>query len=328
MKFGQKVKRVVLGMVGIALLPACQSVVEVPIPEHDPKLAVRYMLGNVVPDSLHYAHFPDYQPYVSHSQSLFSTVPLEGINNAALVVTDAAGNVVETLKQGISNNVGVPGNGYYQPVTYFTATPGQTYTLKVSAPGFKDVSSRLTLPATVSGIQGSFTKMQQFPFAGKGLEVIGQLTVTLPDNGSENNYYLLYGVLLDNRLKANARDVFQQIREDNTTSIASDFKDIHFSEFGYQKAKPFDDKTFNGTTLALSRSVKFLIGNGDTPPKYLRIYVHSITQDTYRFLKSLQNYNATNNNPFAEATRVIGNIENGYGYFGGYTSSYVDITLP
>src|SRR5688572_33168342 len=139
MKFLQKVLQTGLMLLPAVLFSACETVVEMPIPEHEPKLAIRYMLGTVTPDSLEYAHFPQYQAYINHSQSLFSTEPLEGINNATLLITDANDKVVETFKQDPSSNVGVGGNGYYQPVSDFVGQPGQKYTFTVSAPGYETV---------------------------------------------------------------------------------------------------------------------------------------------------------------------------------------------
>ena len=327
MKFLQKVLQTGLFMLPAVLFSACETVVEMPIPVHVPKLAIRFMLGNVTPDSLEYAHFPQYQAYVNHSQSLFSTEPLEGINNATLTVTNAEDKVVETYKQDFTSHVGVQGNGYYQPVTNFTATPGQKYTFTVSAPGYETVTSSLTMPDLVSGLQGTFNKLEEHVGGPVGKEVIGQVNITLPDNGAQNNYYLIYGVLLD-KGKANARDYFRPLEEDEDLGIGTDFKDIRFSEMGYSNSQPFDDKAFNGTTLHISRRVSLLIGDAAKPPKHLRVYLHSITEDTYRFLKSLNGYYENNGNPFAESSRVIGNIENGYGYFGGYTSTFIDIELP
>ena len=328
MKFLQKVLKTGLFVLPAVLFSACETEVEMPIPVHVPKLAIRYMLGNVTPDSLEYAHFPQYQAYVNHSQSLYSTEPLKGVNNATLVVTNAEDKVVETFKQDFSSHVGVQGNGYYQPATNFTAIPGQKYTFTVSAPGFETVTSSLTMPDMVNGLQGTFTKLEEIQGGPVGKEVIGQVNITLPDNGTQNNYYIIYGVLLDNKGKANARDYFRPLEDDDDLGIGADFKDIQFSEMGYASSQPFDDKAFNGTTLRVSRRVSLLIGDVSKPPKHLRVYLHSITEDTYRFLKSLNAYYDTNGNPFAESSRVIGNVEKGYGYFGGYTSSDVDIELP
>ena len=112
MKILKKVLKPALFFLAAATFTACETVVEMPIPEHVPKLAIRYMIGNVPPDAVEYEHFPQYQAYVSHSQSVFATEPLEGINNATLTVTDANQNVVETFKRDANSQVGVQANGY------------------------------------------------------------------------------------------------------------------------------------------------------------------------------------------------------------------------
>jgi hypothetical protein len=138
---------------------------------------------------------------------------------------------------------------------------------------------------------------------------------------------LLYGILLDDRRVANPRDVFYEIKQDeNGNTIETDLNEVHFSQ-GYYDIVPFSDENFNGKKTTINREVKLYIGDQAKRPKYLRLIVHSITRDTYRFLKSSQSYEENNGNPFAEPTRVIGNIQNGYGYFGGFTSTYVDIPL-
>jgi hypothetical protein len=321
MYFLKKVGQLFFAAAGLALF-SCETIVEVPIPEHEPKLALRYMLGNDKPDSAFYMHFPNYQAFASSSQSILETAYLEGLNNASLVVTDANGTVVETFQNGVSGP-GVIGNGYYNPVSKFAGTPGQRYTFTASAPGFKTVTASLTLPGQVSGLQASFTPSSQSQF---GLD--GKVTVTLPDNGSENNYYQIYGLLLDDRKVANARDYFRENTDEENAGVGAEFEEIHFSEAGsYYYQLPFNDMNFNGRTITFTREVNMYIGNASTPPRYLRVILHSITRDTYRFLKSYRSYEDNYGNPFAEPTRVVGNLENGYGFFGGYTSTYVDIPL-
>ncbi|MFC5271794.1 DUF4249 domain-containing protein [Adhaeribacter terreus] len=328
MKMLQKTAQLAAAFLGITLLSACETVVEVPIPAHTPKLAVRYMLPDTEPDTLFYQLFPQYQPYVNHSQSIYSGSELKGVNDAMLTVTDQNGNVVETFKRGNGFGYGASDDGYYEPVTRFKAQPGQTYSLSVSAPNYETVTGKLTMPSGISGVQATFLETSRENGGGSYAQVRGRVTISLPDNGAENNFYTLYGTLLDDRYVANGRDVFQEEMEDDAIGVSTEFQNIHFSPILYGDANPFDDKTFNGKTINVTRNVMLFYGNAATPPRYLRIYVHSITEDSYRFLKSLKMYNETGDNPFAEQTRVLGNLEKGYGYFGGFTSSYFDIELP
>jgi hypothetical protein len=103
MNFLKKVSPFVLLVLGAAFT-ACETVVEMPMPEHTPKLALRYMLGNEMPTDTFYNSFMNYQPFVSHSQSILATSEIRGINDASLVVTNSAGQVVETFQ---SNNTGM-----------------------------------------------------------------------------------------------------------------------------------------------------------------------------------------------------------------------------
>jgi hypothetical protein len=325
MKFLKKAGAAVQLLAAFALA-SCENIVEVPMPEHKPKLAIRYMLGNDTPDSAFYVNFPSYQPFVSHSQGILDNEELKGLNDADLTVSDSDGKVVETFKIGTSGG-GTIGNGYYQAVSRFVAAPGQTYTFTASAPNFETVTGTLTLPNKVNGLQASYTKTADHP-----LGEVGKVTITLPDKGDEKNYYSLFGALLDNRLVANNRDVFYEERENEDEGIVTtEFDEIHFSNRSNTTesytTEVFSDENLNGRSVTITRNVFLLIGDPAKRPKYLRIIVHSVTHDTYRFLKSSQSYVDNYGNPFAEPTRVIGNINNGYGYFGGYTSTYFDIPL-
>ncbi|MBK0404049.1 DUF4249 domain-containing protein [Adhaeribacter sp. BT258] len=324
----QKTAQLAAAFLAVISFSACETVVEVPIPAHTPKLAVRYMLPDQEPDTLFYQLFPQYQPYINHSQSIYSGAELKGVNDAMLTVTDQHGNVVETFKRSNGFGYGASDDGYYEPVTRFKAQPGQKYTLSVSAPNYETVTGKLTMPSALSGLRASFQKISAEEPGGNFAIVQGRVSISLPDNGSENNYYVLYGVLLDDRYVANGRDVFQEETDEDAALVGNEFQNIHFSPILYGDANPFDDKTFNGNTVSFTRKAMLYYGKANTPPRYLRIYVHSITEDTFKFLKSLKMYNDNGNNPFAEQTRVLGNLEKGYGYFGGFTSTYFDIELP
>ncbi len=307
-----------------AILSACETIVEVPIPKHTPQLALHYMVGNDKPDSAFYTALPSYQPFVSHSQSILSNEDLAGLSDANLVLTDASGKVVETF-----TNDAIMGNGYYQPVSRFVAQPGQTYTLTVSAPGFETVTSTQTLPGLVAGLQATYVQEGTEKIGNDGLRSYGKLSLTLPDNGNEKNYYVLYAVLLDGQYQNHTYDVFVENRseEDEDLGIQPEFQDVHYSDSRYDTPQPFDDSGFNGRTITITRDVNLYYGDVYKAPRYLRVMLHSITADTYRFLKSFQTYNQSSGNIFSEPVRVVGNINKGYGYFGAYTSSVSDLKL-
>jgi hypothetical protein len=53
------------------------------------------------------------------------------------------------------------------------------------------------------------------------------------------------------------------------------------------------------------------------------VQLHVINEDYFEFLLSLEKYNETYENPFAEPVMVFSNIENGLGLFSSY-STYTD----
>ena len=59
----------------------------------------------------------------------------------------------------------------------------------------------------------------------------------------------------------------------------------------------------------------------------LRFYLHNISQDYYYYRRSLELYNQSSDNPFAQPVQVYSNIENGFGIFAGAQVNYFDIEL-
>ena len=153
----QKTLKLSAAFIGIGLFSGCETVVEVPIPEHKPKMALRYMLSDQEPDSVLYSLFPQYQPYVNHSQSVFDSEELRGVNDAMLTITNQNGQVVETFQRS-TGSMGAYDDGYYEPVTKFKAQPGQTYTISVTATNYPSASSKITITSAISAEQSSIQK--------------------------------------------------------------------------------------------------------------------------------------------------------------------------
>src|SRR4029078_12627682 len=98
-------------------------------------------------------------------------------------------------------------------------------------------------------------------------------------------------VLLDGQYQAHTYDVFAEILPDEEDlGIQTEFQDVHFSESRNESPQHFNDSGFNGRTITLTRDVKLYYGDMNKKPRYLRVMVHSITAETYRFLKSYQEY--------------------------------------
>ena len=57
----------------------------------------------------------------------------------------------------------------------------------------------------------------------------------------------------------------------------------------------------------------------------IRIYLHNISKSYYYYRTSLELYQNTSGNPFAQPVQVYSNIENGFGIFAGSQITYFDL---
>ena len=76
------------------------------------------------------------------------------------------------------------------------------------------------------------------------------------------------------------------------------------------------DASFNGTTYRLNTYTYSDLPFDQAGDFFIRIELINITEDTYLYSRSLQQYYDSVDNPFAEPVTVHSNLENGYGIFG------------
>lgn len=324
MLFSKKLRLLTAFALGTGFISGCENVVEIPIPEHTPKLALRCSISNEPLDSAYFQLYPDNIPFVSASRGILSSQSSPPVTNALMQITDGNGVVVESFMPGFKNQPGSENSGYYSAVSNFKPQPGQTYKLKVSAPGFEEVTGQLVLPNVLSGMHASFTGKQTDPYTTEG-----SFSFTIQDNGAEDNYYFIQVFALDSLQRLMPNVTVREEKDDE--DFSTDLNDIQLSSM-YSQIYPFDDKTFNGRSFTTTHNIVYSYyydGSGNNPKvKYLRAVVASITKDKFLFHKSIDTYYDTHDNPFSEPTRIQGNLKNGYGYFGGQTNSYFDIKLP
>ena len=96
----------------------------------------------------------------------------------------------------------------------------------------------------------------------------------------------------------------------------------------------FNDLLFNGQTKSLEISIpnnEWSWGEAGYIWSYryigLRFYLYNISQDYYYYRRSLELYNQTSGNPFAQPVQVFSNIQNGFGIFAGAQVNYFDYDL-
>ena len=307
----------VLGFMA-AMLFSCELEQEVAIPDHEPKLTLRLTLRNEIPDtSGHEGNL-----YIGRSQSVLDAKQeLTGIDNATVRLYDEAGQLVELYKHTGIGLYHYTGAGYYEPVRYTIPEPGKVYRIEAAAPGYKTIESTIKMPAKTIVSEASFTDtiatdMGYF----KILE--GNLKVTIQDDRSEQNYYMIYVTPRDRNLRF--MDLYYRYIPDETGGIIKQDKlrlGTVFSDELFQSGQI----VFTSKLSVFSESKIYEHGvESELKFAFLEIRVEQLTRDEYLFQKTLQSQRDNDGNPFAEYTQVHSNVRNGYGVLGGVTiTSYL-----
>jgi hypothetical protein len=318
-------------------LSACETIVDVDVPPHTPRLAVSYTLSNQTPTTEYQEFFEVRDMFVSASQGVLEVKESAGRKDATVELLNETGQVVEQFRSkgrpSFNQSTSRPDSlyGYYVPVRNFIGQPGSTYTLRASAPGLETVEATLTLPSRAVIETGSYTATQ----TSSNGSSLGRLTCSILDNAATTDYYLAYARVLDR----NGR-YWGEVRHDyNSNSNSGSGPDIALDRFQRSETRlsygqyPFSDAGGNGQRLNLNEDVVLQYMGGFSPggttavPAYIELIVSSITPDTYRFYQSLQRYYDTDGNPFAEPAPLFSNVRPGYGLFGGATDVTYRIPL-
>ncbi|WP_022824209.1 DUF4249 domain-containing protein [Hymenobacter norwichensis] len=312
-------------------LSACETIVDVDVPPHTPRLALSYTLSNQTPTAEYQELFEVRDLFVSTSQGVLEPKEPAGRKDATVELLNDAGQVVEQFRSkgrpGFNFSTGRPDSlyGYYVPTRNFVGQPGNTYTLRGSAPGVEAVEATLTLPARATIETGSYiVSSSNNPV---GWNNAGRLTCSILDNAATIDYYMVYARVLDRN-----GQYWGTVQYDYNSPSNGNNSDISLNRYQLSEARslynqyPFSDVGGNGQRLIFSNDV-YLDGSRTTEPAFIEVTVSSLTPDTYRFYQSLQRYYDTDGNPFAEPAPLFTNVRPGYGLFGGATDVTYRIPL-
>ncbi|WP_187632160.1 DUF4249 domain-containing protein [Hymenobacter lutimineralis] len=306
-------------------LASCETTVDIPAPEHTPRLALSYVLSNQQPDSLYWQTYPHRLLTVSVSQSNFNTKPVRQPVNAVVELLDANGQVVEQFRgryRYYNPTTQDSLDAYYVPRNGFAGQPGQRYTLRATLPGLETAESTMALPAPATISEASFvrrtTDQGEYAFAGR-------LTVNVPDNGATADYYLATARVLD----ANGRfwgPLGPDYRDEDENDSGVDVERFRLSASYNSRPEVYADLNVNGRTIVLGQNVQGYFTGGYNPtnpgipaPAFVEVTISTITREAYDFYQSVQRYEESYGNPFAEPAPLASNVQKGYGLFGGAT---------
>lgn len=284
-----KIKYIILSLFALLTLYSCEdffdSVTEVDVRPQESRLVV----------------FGFFNPKLEEqSVSVRKSKPLYQNNNTQDTVKNVAlnlyknGTLIETC-----NTISYTGNEAtkrYLFTTDLDATPSDVFKLEVSADGMETVSGVSSLPhkAQITNAQKTGSVYSaEYEQEGQGIRI------TIKDDANIKNYYA-FSLLLVDTLTNNTHHL--ETLSNNPILKSWRYKELLVS-----------DETFNGKTF----DADIITFNETNSPRY-KIYaqVESMTEDMYRYKKTLQNYENTEDNPFAEPVNIHTNMkEKGFGIF-------------
>ncbi len=221
------------------------------------------------------------------------------------------------------------GTGNYRiDSTAMKVIPGQTYSLYVKEPGGKEATAVCTVPL-ISKSSLNFVSMdsQTTKFAGQD-EKSFFMKCRLDDDGATKDFYTIYPL---------AHYQYWNYVYDSTFQNAIDSNLLEGTNETYLELseKYVEDVNFNGGKRNMSFSFQEPAGpwNPNNPnrlkSRYDTLELLTIQGDEayFRYHRSLESFNQTQGDPFAEPTFIYSNINGGIGIFAAYIQKRVLVKL-
>jgi len=257
---------------------------------------------------------------VSKTQSLFDYSPPEYLADAAVSLYQG-NELIEELVLVVPSQERI--RPYYTSV-FFEPLSAITYTVKAEVSGFKDVFAHSFIPESVPISQLEISGLLESP-GSETYRTLYEYDVLLnfEDPQKEDNYYHL--------------NIFQElleyhINEDGDTIIN---KTWQRAEIHVDSPDAVSDAMIGGVLLKNNpleeNGYNFHLGIEIAPEFQLigKVFVElrTVSKEYYLFYSTFSRRQNQSNGPFSEPITVFNNIENGQGYFAGYSSIQDSISV-
>lgn len=247
--------------------------------------------------------------HVSLSQSLdiLDTSSFRQVQNGVVEIQDANGNLITSLVD--------QGNGDFTSATEFPQV-GPTYRVQASAPGFATVSSTSSIPGQLQGLRMDTTRILN-PDSSVDL----QIDLHFQDPLGEANFYIIE--IIGEYLYIDQAETLYfdfpvafTCTDPNidTDNQLADITGDSFYDRAYLRDAAFDGQAY---TLRLLLPDDFFI---DEDENFALLGTVSFTMggaDYFNYRRSVEAYENSVDNPFAQPTQVFTNVEGGFGIFAG-----------
>jgi len=156
-----------------------------------------------------------------------------------------------------------------------------------------------------------------------------QINITLSDPPNQTNYYLLTFSANLAQYIYYPPDYIPVFIGYKMTSLYYDANNLNWENQFYTRdlvGYVFNDNLFDGSDYSINASVQpnsyYSGGYAESDNTLDKIYVnlHAITEDFYQYVLSYSKYQNIEGNPLAEPVNIRSNVNNGFGFFSGYST--------
>jgi hypothetical protein len=203
--------------------------------------------------------------------------------------------------------------------------PGEEYKVVVKFSGLPDASATTVIPDLVKIESVDTSRITLAPGTYYESSLGLRCKINFSDPGNQSNFYLFRGYF-NTYYQWESGATYHQSQNLVFTSEDPIIEENIYGVNGLM-AFIFSDKVINGQTYNLDITIKGeSIGNPLYPGVYSSIKeyrkaiyfkLYSITEEYFKYLKTLYEYSQTYGNPLAEPVLVNSNVTGGYGMFTG-----------
>lgn len=310
-----------------AFLSSCESVLFIELEQSDKLIVLNGAISN---DSTVVVQ-------VSRTRHILDNAPVIPLDNASVRLFQGS-TLIEELNYA--------GNGFFRAAS-FTPDIGVSYTLEVEHQGFPAISAQTVIPGSV-GITSidTATLVHEFvdPYFSFTTELL-QFDIALSDPPGEENYYLLNVkaersytqwrdtsvVIIDSLYYGNQWNYYPR---DSSYQVGDIIPFTAYPNIGSEDIIVeaiagggilFSDQLIDGKNYTF-RGMILLNELESADSAQLDFRLHSISESYYKYLKSRQKHYETKENYLAVPVIVYTNVQEGTGFFGGFSSDVVSIT--
>lgn len=220
---------------------------------------------------------------------IYSNNGMAGLREAIVTLRNSGDQIVEIP---FVEELGM----YVIPPTAYSIERGNTYHLKVSLPGYKEVRASTTVPDYVpilKEIKLNISNVEEWNTTR------ATLTGRIADEAKKINFYALFH--------------YNLIQFSNWTDT------INFQSL--TKRELYNDRGYDGENIPFR--IDYSLQNNDS--LNFSLYVLSVDEHYYRFYQSLNNIEDISENPFAESNHLYSNVEGGLGVFASYVTKVINL---